>query len=164
MFARLEGTIDHSLERQREADRCALVSIRAQEARLAQQRMVIVRRADDRGDWRAAGCSSSAQWLAQISTSDYGTAKRITRTSDALRKLPALDEALGRGDLTLDQAAAAAEVATPETDAELARIAVGKSPSEIEVAARTLVPPLVADDQALYQRRALRMTWTHGKR
>jgi hypothetical protein len=32
------------------------------------------------------------------------------------------------------------------------------------LAARTLAPPLVADDQALYARRALRMTWTRGRR
>jgi hypothetical protein len=164
MFGAVDGTVDQALERARAADRCALVAIRAQEARLAQQRTVIVRRADDRGDWRAAGCVSSAQWLAQISTSDYHTAKRITRTSDALRKLPALDEAMGSGALTLDQVVAAAEVATPETDAELARIAVGKAPGQIARAARMLVPPNVADDNELYRRRALSMTWTHGGR
>jgi hypothetical protein len=164
MFGTSHGTVDQALEREREADRCALVSIREQEARLAQQRTVIVRRADDRGDWQAAGCSSSAQWLAQISSSDYRTAARIARTSDALRILPALDEAMSSGTLTLDQVAAAAEVATPETDAELARIAVGKAPSQIARAARTLVPPKLADDTELYTRRALSMTWTRGGR
>jgi hypothetical protein len=164
MFGASQGTVDHTLERAREADRRALVAIAEQEARLAQQRTVIVRRADERGDWQAAGCTSSAQWLAQISSSDYRTAARITRTSDALRSLPALDAAMSSGSLTLDQVAAAAELATPETDAELARIAVGKAPSEIALAARTLVPPVVADDQALYERRALRMTWTRGRR
>ena len=88
----------------------------------------LVRAADDRGDWRAAGCSSSAQWLAQISSSDYRTAARITDTSDALRSLPALDHAMSTGTLTLDQVAAAAEFATPESDAELARVAVGTAP------------------------------------
>ena len=164
MFARLDGTIDHALEREREACRRRLGQIREQTARLAQEVTELVRAADDRRDWQAAGCASSAQWLAQIYRSDYRTAQRITRTSDALRKLPALDHALSLGDLTLDQVAAAAPLATPETDAQLARIAVGKAPSEIEVAARTLAPPVVADDQALYQRRALRMTWTNGKR
>src|SRR5258708_27273310 len=127
MFATLEGTVDQALERERALDRRALVSIREQQARLAQQLTVIVRRADDRGDWEAAGCSSSAQWLAQISSSDYRTAQRITRTSDALRLLPALDHALGTGALNLDQVTAAAEVATPGTDAELARVAVGRA-------------------------------------
>jgi Domain of unknown function (DUF222)/HNH endonuclease len=164
MFDALDGTVDHTLERRREARRCRLREIREQTARLAQEVTQIVRDADDDHDWQSAGCASSAQWLAQIYRSDYHTARRITRTSDALRDLPALDHALGAGDLTFDQVAAATPVATPETDAELARIAVGKSPSEIEVAARTLVPPVVADDQALYERRALRMTWTNGKR
>ena len=120
--------------------------------------------ADDRGDWKAAGCSSSAQWLAQTLSSDYRTAQRITRTSDALRLLPALDHALSTGALNLDQVDAAAEVATPGTDAELARVAVGKAPGEIALVARTIVPPVLADDQALYARRALRMAWRGGGR
>ena len=116
------------------------------------------------GDWRAAGCSSSAQWLAQVSSSDHRTAVRITQTSVALRSLPALDHAMSTGALTLDQVAAAAEFATPESDAELARVAVGKPPSVIGLAARTLAPPVVEDDEALYARRALSMTWTRGRR
>ena len=135
-----------------------------QEARIKQQVTLIVREADDEEDWRAAGCSSSAQWLAQVCSSDHRTAVLITRTSSALRSLPALDQALGTGALTLDQVAAAAAFATPETDAQLARVALGKAPSEIALAARTLVPPAVADDQALYARRALSMTWTRGRR
>ena len=114
--------------------------------------------------WKAAGHSTSAAWLAEISSSDYRTAARITRTGDALRKLPALDHALGTGALTLDQVAAAVEFATPASDAELARVAVGKAPKEIALVARTIAPPKVEDDKALYERRALSMTWTRGKR
>ena len=71
---------------------------------------------------------------------------------------------MSTGALTLDQVAAAAEFATPESDAELARVAVGKPPSAIGLAARTLAPPVVADDQVLYARRALSMSWTRGRR
>ena len=46
----------------------------------------------------------------------------------------------------------------------MARVAVGKPPSAIGLVARTLAPPVVADDQALYARRALSMTWTRGRR
>jgi hypothetical protein len=164
MFATLDGTVDQARERAQAADRREVRSILEQRARLDQQLTVIVRRADDRGDWRDAGCSSSALWLAQISTSDYRTAARITRTSDALRMLPALDEAMSTGELSLDQAAAVAEVATPETDAEIARIAVGRAPGQIARAARMLVPPTVVDDTELHRRRALSMTWTGGGR
>src|ERR1700709_2634144 len=110
----------------------------------------LVRAADDDGDWQAAGCSSSAQWLAQISSSDHRTAVRITRTSSALRELPALDHALRSRAVPLDQVAPAAEVATPASDARLARLAVGQAPSAIGLVARTLAPPVVEDDQTLY--------------
>jgi hypothetical protein len=139
-------------------------SILTQQARLDQQLTVIVRRVHDRGDWIDAGCTSTAQWLAQISTSDYRAAERITRTSDALRELPALDEAMSNGELSLDQAVAVVEVATPETDEALVRIAVGKAPGQITRAARMLVPPTLVDDTELYRRRALRMTWSGDKR
>src|SRR6478752_530363 len=146
MFATLEGKVDQARERRREARRCELRSLCEQEARIKQRVTQIVREADDDEDWRAAGCSSSAQWLAQIASSDYRTAARITSTSAALGSLPALDRALSTGALSLDQVAAAAEFATPETDAVLARVAVGKAPSQIALAARSLAPPELEDD------------------
>jgi hypothetical protein len=164
MFATLNGTVDQARERRREVRRCELLALCVEEARIKQRVTQLVREADDDGDWQAAGCSSSAQWLAQLSSSNYRSAARITQTSSALRELPALDAALGAGVLTLDQVAAAAEFATPETDARLARVAVGKQPGEVARVARTLVPPKVADDQALYARRMLSMTWTRGRR
>ncbi len=146
----VDGVVDEALERVREACRCEIRSLCAQDARIKQRLTELVRAADDRGDWRAAGCSSSAQWFAQLSSSDHRSAVRITQTSSALRSLPALDHALSTGALSLDQVAAAAEFATPESDAELARVAVGKPPSVIALAARTLAPPRVEDDEALY--------------
>ena len=163
MFAAADRVVDEALEVRREGRRRRLASIFAEQARLTQEVTQIVREADDDADWRA-GCSSSAQWLAQLSSSDHRTAVQITKTSVALRSLPALDHALNTGVLTLDQVAAAAEFATPDTDAELARVAVGKPPSAIGLVARTLAPPVVADDEALYARRALSMTWTRGRR
>ena len=62
----------------------------------------------------SAGCSSSAQWLAQISSSDHRTATAHHATpATRCASLPALDHALSTGALTLDQVAAAAEFATP---------------------------------------------------
>jgi len=164
MFGTLEGAVDQARERRREARRCELRLLCEQEARIKQRVTQIVREADDERDWQAAGCCSSAQWLAQVSSSDYQSAARLSRTSSALRSLPALDHAMSTGELTLDQVAAAAEYATPATDAELARVAVGKPPSAIALAARTLAPPTVTDDQELYERRSLSMTWTRGRR
>ena len=73
MFATLEGTVDQARERRREARRRELRSLCEQEARIKQRVTEIVREADDDGDWQAAGCSSSAQWLAQVSSSDHRT-------------------------------------------------------------------------------------------
>jgi 5-methylcytosine-specific restriction endonuclease McrA len=164
MFAISNDVDDDLLEREREACRCEVRAICAEQARLAQRLMQLVREAEDRGDCAAAGCSSSAAWLAQISGSDYRTAAQITGTSSALRVLPALEHALETGTLSLDQVAAAAAFATPATDRELARAAVGKAPRDVGRTARALSPPPVADDQQLYARRALRMQWTRGKR
>jgi hypothetical protein len=130
MFGTLEGTVDQAREQRRAARRRELDAMRADEARKEQRKAQIVRDAEDDDDWRDAGCSSSVQWFMQLYACDYRTAPRIVRASHALRRLPALDEALAAGELTLDQAVAAAEVATPETDAELARIAIGKAPRE----------------------------------
>ncbi|MEO9176909.1 MAG: hypothetical protein ABI317_15460, partial [Gaiellales bacterium] len=119
MFAAVEGTVDRALEREacwrRLGELCEL------EARIKQEVTQLVRGADERGDWQAAGFASSAQWFAQAYRTDHRSAVQITRTSSALASLPALDDALGTGALTLDQVAAAAEFATPASDAELAR-------------------------------------------
>ena len=160
MFGTLDGTVDQQLERRREARRRRLRVLAEQQARDAQETTQIVRAADDDGDWQAAGFSSSAAWFAQVSSSDHRTAVRITSTASALRALPALDQALGSGMLTLDQVAAAAEFATPATEVELVRVAVGRAPSAIGLVARKLAPPVVGDDQTLYARRSLSMTWT----
>jgi hypothetical protein len=164
MFDVVEGVVDHALERRRETRRSRVRANREHVARLDQELTEIVREAEDERDWEAAGCSSSAQWVAQLSRSDYRTAARITSTGEALRVLPAIDRALSTGALTLDQAAAAARYATPQTDTAIARIALGKAPSAIALAARTLNPPKLLDDQAIYARRALSMTWTPGHR
>jgi HNH endonuclease len=111
-----------------------------------------------------SGYSSPAAWFAHFYRCDFRGAQRVVETAEALRELPALEEALSEGELTLDQVAAAAPIATPESDAEIARIAIGRAPSQIARAARKIEPPKVADDQELYRRRALRMTWTNGGR
>jgi hypothetical protein len=55
-----------------------LVSNCAEIARLTQQNTQIVRTADDQGDWRVAGCASSAEWYARAAQSDYRAAARVT--------------------------------------------------------------------------------------
>jgi hypothetical protein len=164
MFATTDVAIGSPPQRVGDACWNRLGELAARAARDTHEVGELVRGAADREDWKRAGFASIAQWFAQAYGCDHGTAVRITRTALALRVLPELDGAMSRGELTLDQAVAATKVATPENDGELARIAVGKAPCEIERIARVLVPPKVADDQELYERRALSMTWTRGRR
>ena len=117
-----------------------LGEIAQRRARDTQRETVLIREAHDRGDWKHAGFSSPAAWLAQASRSDHRTAQHLTDVAQALRLLPALDEALSTGAMTLDQTAAATQFATPATDAQLARSS-DKPPEEIARLARTLSPP-----------------------
>ena len=130
----------------------------------AAARHQLVREADDRGDWQAAGCSTSTQWLAQLSSSDYRTAQRITTTSDALRSLPALDR--GHEHRRAHARPSRSRRALRDTR-ERCRDRAHRDrqgTQQISRQARAIVPPKVADDEELYQRRALRMTWTNGGR
>ena len=131
MFATEDGALEQAGEIGRAARRRELSALCAEQARIAGRITQLVREADDARDWEAAGCASSAEWFAQLAGSDHRTAARLMGTATALRVLPALDAALAAGALSLDQVAAAAEFATPETDAELARVAVGQAPGVI---------------------------------
>src|SRR6195952_1460164 len=164
MFDTPQGTIDHALERRREARRVEARDLSAQKARIDQRLTVISREAGAEGDWDAAGCTSGAQWLAQITSSEYRTAATLVDAGTALATLPALDSALSSGALNLDQVTAAIPYATPETDAHLAHIGIGMAPTQIARHARALSPPTVTDDAALRKRRALSLKWIEGGR
>ena len=164
MFDTPQGTIDHAREREASACWHELGEIATRRARDSQRETVLLRDAEDRGDWKHAGFSSQAAWYAQVSRCDYASARRTTEIAESLRKLPATDEALSTGELTMDQVGALTPLATPATDAQLARLAVGKAPSEIARLARTICPPTAVDDAALRKRRALSLHWVEGNR
>ena len=163
MFALPSGTVDHAQRPEHEAVTNAVRANREHAARLDHELTVLVRRAEDNGAWRAAGCSSGTQWVAQITNSSYRAAELITTASAALREAPMIDQAMSDGTLNLEQGNAALKHATPETEAQLARLAVGKPPGRIALEARKLHPPTLADDQAIHKRCSLRMTWTDDR-
>ncbi len=163
-YRRARETRAEALAREYEELVGELRAMTVEGARRERRKTELVRAAGDREYWKLEGCSSLAQWLARITSTDFAGARRVTTTSEALRSLPALDEALATGVLTLDQVAAAAPFATPESDAEIARLAVGQAPSQIGRAARKLAPPRVEDDAALYEKRALHTSWVNGDR
>src|ERR1700712_2375073 len=131
MFDTPDETIDWAFTRECEAAEREEIAIRDAQAQLDQRRLTLSRRSEDRGYWKHAGCTSNAQWMAPLTSSDFRAARRTAELGETLRELPALYAALSAGELTLDQVAAATPFATPDTDAEIARIAVGKAPSQI---------------------------------
>ena len=71
------------------------------------------------------GFRSCAEWLAWRVSLDLGAARERVRVARALGTLPALAEALARGELSYAKVRALTRIATPETEARL--LAVGRA-------------------------------------
>jgi hypothetical protein len=86
--------------------------------------LALIREFDARGGWNT-GFRSCAAWLAWRVGLDLGAARERVRVARALETLPALAEALARGELSYAKVRALTRVATPETEARL--MAVGRA-------------------------------------
>jgi 5-methylcytosine-specific restriction endonuclease McrA len=86
--------------------------------------LALIREFDTRGGWNT-GFRSCAEWLAWRVSLDLGAARERVRVARALGTLPALAEALGRGELSYAKVRALTRVATPEIEARL--LAVGRA-------------------------------------
>src|SRR5712692_1633779 len=84
----------------------------------------LIRESDARGGWNT-GFRSCAAWHAWRVGLDLGAARERVRVARALETLPALAEALARGELSYAKVHALTRVATPETEARL--MAVGRA-------------------------------------
>lgn len=99
------------------------------------------RRAGDHGARRYAGERSAASLLSSVAKTSLGKAKAGLDTAEKLRAAPAVEQALWRGELSFEQAAALAPAAAtaPEAAADLLRTASTASVKELkEAVARTL--------------------------
>ena len=84
----------------------------------------LIREFDARGGWNT-GFRSCAAWLSWRVGVDLGAARERVRVAHALGTLPALAQALARGELSYAKVRALTRVATPETEAQL--LAVGRA-------------------------------------
>ena len=84
----------------------------------------LIRKFDAGGGWNT-GFRSCAAWLTWRVGLDPGAARERVRVARALGALPALAEALARGELSYAKVRALTRVATPETEARL--LAVGRA-------------------------------------
>ena len=86
--------------------------------------LALIREFDARGGWNT-GFRSCAAWLTWRVGLAPGAAREHVRVARALGTLPALSEALARGELSYAKVRALTRVATPETEARL--LAVGRA-------------------------------------
>jgi len=124
----LQPTPQRTAELDRLGDEIAELSahLDAATARL----LALIREFDARGGWNT-GFRSCAEWLAWRVGVAPGSARERVRVARALGSLPALAEALGRGELSYAKVRALTRVATPETEARL--LAVGRAGTAVHV-------------------------------
>ncbi|MBI4586401.1 MAG: DUF222 domain-containing protein [Planctomycetes bacterium] len=93
--------------------------------------------------YRSAGCSTFNQFIRLKTGMHPHKAADLVRAAKALESLPSLDEAFAKGQLFWSAVRAITSVATPQTDADWVRYALGKRVDEIErrVAACCAFPP-----------------------
>ncbi|HSL50438.1 MAG TPA: DUF222 domain-containing protein [Candidatus Deferrimicrobiaceae bacterium] len=92
--------------------------------------LALIREFDARGGWNT-GFRSCAAWLAWRVGLAPGAAREHVRVARALGTLPALAEALARGELSYAKVRALTRVATPETEVRL--LAVGRAGTAVHV-------------------------------
>jgi hypothetical protein len=124
----LQPTSQRTAELDRLGDEIAELSahLEAATARL----LALIREFDARGGWNT-GFRSCAGWLAWRVGLASGAAREHVRVARALGTLPALAEALARGELSYAKVRALTRVATPETEARL--LAVGRAGTAVHV-------------------------------
>jgi len=122
VFTTVQPTPPRIAELDRLGDQIAELSahLEAATARL----LALIREFDARGGWNT-GFRSCAAWLAWRVGLEPGAARERVRVARALGPLPALAEALARGELSYAKVRALTRVATPETEARL--LAVGRA-------------------------------------
>jgi hypothetical protein len=79
---------------------------------------------DESESWRGDGAVSMVAWVTERCGVSGGTARLWVRAATKLKSLPHLAGALADGTLSLDAVAPLADIATPETDSELAAASV----------------------------------------
>jgi hypothetical protein len=117
--------------------------------------------------WRGDGSLSMRDWLVARCHISRSHARTLVEASKKVKDLPALSDALSDGLLTLDVFAPLAAVATPETDADLARVSEHWTPRQARQLVAEIKGATDADAAAQIQRRFVRfddercLLWAH---
>jgi hypothetical protein len=124
--------------------------------------IAIVGEVDRSQSYRDEGATSTEAWLVERFGVSMATARTLTGTARKAWDIPQLVGALCAGDISLDKVRAVADVATPETDRELADQARGCSVAELADCARSRTrPPAPSTTQSEHDRRFVRFNDEH---
>src|SRR5215217_9640484 len=88
-----------------------------------QRLLTCIRTFHEAGGWERLGAISCAHWLAWRIGLDTATARERVRIARALGRLPRMDQALARGELSYAKVRALTRVATPELEERLLELA-----------------------------------------
>ena len=106
--------------------------------------------------WRGDGSLSMRDWLVAQCHVSRARARTLVEASAKANELPALAGALSEGRLTLDVFAPLASVATPETDAGLARVSEHWTPKQARELVSEVKGATDAEAAARFERRFVR--------
>ena len=106
--------------------------------------------------WRGDGSLSMRDWLVAHCHVSRARARTLVESAAKAKDLPALSGALSDGRLTLDVFAPLASVATPETDADLARASEHWTPKQARELVSEVKGATDADAAAQFLRRFVR--------
>ncbi len=87
---------------------------------------------DEAQGWFVHGFKTCAHWLSWRTNIDLGAAREKVRVARALPKLPKINEALSRGEVSYSKVRAMTRIATPETEANLLTMAKAGTAAQVE--------------------------------
>jgi Domain of unknown function (DUF222) len=118
---------------------------------------VVLGELDRREGWRAEGATSLQSWVAERFGVSGPNARALAQVAAKLEDLPHLAARLTAGEVSLDKVRAVADVATPESDSQLAEAASTRSLPELVEFARAQRPPVPRSAESEYERRFCRL-------
>ncbi|MEX0709064.1 MAG: DUF222 domain-containing protein [Woeseia sp.] len=116
----------------------AITSLAAQLNAVTHDFLILVRRFDERAGWLGWGFQSCADWLHWRCDLSLSAAREKVRVAHALKCLPAIAMAFGKGELSYSKVRALTRVAGRENEDELLEFALRTTAARVEERCREL--------------------------
>jgi hypothetical protein len=118
---------------------------------------------DKREGWRAEGATSLEAWIVERCGVSLANARAFAHVAERLNDLPHLAAGLSAGELSFDKVRAVADLATPESDPDLAALAQDCTVRQLHEVGRTERGVPRSRAQTDYEARSLGSTTRVGR-